>query len=321
MKRLVVHAVIYASSLSALIARADGPSPASGPATPLAQALSGAAKDAFNSALRAIDDRDFEDAYIKFEHAYQLSRDPRVLFNMALCERHLQNYASMRKLLERYRHEAGSAMSADERENVKAALAAIQVLVGTLKVSVNEDAADVAVDGESVGTTPITEPIVVNPGKHTISVHKKGFGPIERVLEVTANSETPLTLTLAPEASPARLVVASDDAASVAIDGRAVAVANFQGPLTPGVHQVRVTERGKVPYVVQVLLRPGETRTLQVTLDDEKSSGAIWPWLVGGAAVAAAAAVGGYFLLQPTDQPAPIQGKWGTVQFGAVVKR
>ena len=62
-------------------------------------------------------------------------------------------------------------------------------------------------------------------------------------------------------------------------------------------------------------LRDDETRSLDVTLENESHGGRVWPWIAGGAVVAIGAAVGGYFLLKPGDQTTPVPaGKSGTFQ-------
>jgi hypothetical protein len=75
-----------------------------------------------------------------------------------------------------------------------------------------------------------------------------------------------------------------------------------------------VTEPGKVSFQSDVELRDGETRTVEVSLQDEKHGGAVWPWIVGGAVVVAGGVVGGYFLFKPSDTttPPPV-GKLGGV--------
>jgi len=109
--------------------------------------------------------------------------------------------------------------------------------------------------------------------------------------------------------------VTSGSEATVSIDGRVAGKARFEGPLDPGVHEVRVSETGWLPYMAHFELRDGETRTMQVTLEREHH-GTILPWVIGGAAVVAGAIVGGYFLSQSSTQNGPpLTGKFGTVTF------
>ena len=117
-----------------------------------------------------------------------------------------------------------------------------------------------------------------------------------------------------------RLVISADDKAIVAVDGRVSEKGRFDEELEAGAHDVRVTEPGKIAYRSGVELRDGETRTVEVTLENEKHGALVWPWIVGGAAVVAGAAVGGYFLFKsqpaaaatPPDQLGSLQlSAWG----------
>jgi hypothetical protein len=117
------------------------------------------------------------------------------------------------------------------------------------------------------------------------------------------------------------LTVSSDPEATISVDGKVVARGRYDGPETPGTHDVSVVETGMRPHKATLDLRAGETRTLDVTLEPEKHA-TVWPWVVGGVALAAGAAVGGYFLFRPQDTngPAPV-GTLGTAyirnSFGA----
>ncbi|HEV3193277.1 MAG TPA: PEGA domain-containing protein [Polyangiaceae bacterium] len=321
MKRSLVSVLLFAWVLAAAPAGAQsaaGHSASTKHQAPLAQALSGPAREAYASAQVLVNNGDYTGAFAKFGQAYDLSKDPRLLFNMAVCARNMHDYARMQNLLVRYQREAGSSMAADDKADVESALATIRTLVGAVKLSVSEAGAAVRVDGQQVGTTPLADPIVLNLGKHTLTVSKGGFQPVEQALEVAGGSETPVALTLVAQRHVARLVVASDEAATVVVDGQAAAKGRFDEQLAPGPHEVHVTEPGKLPYKAQVDLRDGETRSLEVTLENESHGAPIWPWIVGGVVVAAGAAVGGYFLFQPQDQTVGVpDGRSGTVRLSA----
>jgi len=260
---------------------------------------------------------DSSGALAKFAQAYEISKDPRLLFNMAVCGRNLHDYARMQSLLIRYEREAALSMSAKDKADVDGALATIRNLVGAVKVSVSEPAASVAVDGDRVGTSPIEDPIALNLGKHTLSVKKTGFEPVERTLDVAGGSETTLAVTLVVKRQVGRLIVVSDEGATVVVDGRSAAKGRLDEQFEAGPHQVQVTEPARLPFKAQVDLHDGETRSLDVTLEPEKEShgGRVWPWVVGGAAVAVGASIGAYFLFRPQDETLSVpSGRSGTLQ-------
>jgi hypothetical protein len=291
----------------------SAPQPDEDRGRPLRESLNGQAKSAYDSATLLVVNHDFAGALAKFKEAYVASNEPRLLYDMAVCEKNLRHYASMQSLLQRYVREGGWQLSAEDRTTVEAALAAIQSLVATLKITISVDGASVLIDGETVGISPLSDPLAVDLGRHTLTVRKAGFETIERVTDAVGGGEAAISITLTPRTPVSHLTVATDTDASIRIDGQIAGAGRYDGQLSPGTHQVAVTESGKLPYRAEVDLRDGETRTVQVTLESARG-GTLWPWIVGGTALVAGAAVGGYFLFKTHDeQGSPPTGALGTV--------
>jgi hypothetical protein len=274
-------------------------------APPLAESLHGEAKDAYSAAKLLFLNHDYSGALTQFGRAYELAQDPRLLFDMAVCEKNLRHYVRMHALLERYVADPSPLISPESRATAREALAAIQGFVGSLRVAASEGGASVSLDGEPVGVTPLAKPVSVDLGKHVVGVRKAGFAPTETTVEVPGGVEVPVEVHLTPEVHAARLVVSADAAAAIAVDGALAATGRFDRAVAPGAHELSVTEPGRRAYPAQVDLHAGETRTLEVSL--EREAGApVWPWIVGATVVAAGAAVGGYFLFKPKDQAADV---------------
>jgi hypothetical protein len=277
------------------------PADAGGPA-PLAQSLTGLAKEAYTTAQALMQNGDFRGAYAKLSQAYDLEKDPRLLFDMAIAARAFHDYALMQSLLLRYERDGGALLSAEDVVAVDNALAMIRLLVGAVKVSVDQEGAVISLDGASVGTAPLTGPLAVNMGTHRISVDKDGFEPAEKVVDVAGAGEAVLAFTLVRRRQEGRLTVAADPQATVIVDGHEIAGGRFDGRLAAGAHQVRVMQPGKMSYRAEVDLRDGETRTLDVSLESEKRFTG-WPWVVGGVLVTAgAAAVTAAILYRPPER-------------------
>jgi hypothetical protein len=284
---------------------------------PLSESLQGPARDAYGSAKILFNNNDFAGALAKYKQAYDESEDPRLLYDMAICEKSLRHYARMGRDLRDYERIEGAAITSEEKRIVDDALAAINDLVGTVRLDVNEAGSAVSVDGEAVGITPLAQALVLDLGPHKIVVAKDGFGPAEKELEVAGGRETALALVLVPQSHIARLLVSTDPQATVSIDGAVVGKGRFEGQQASGPHEISVTESGMRPFKAEVDLKEGERRTLQVTLESEHRA-VLWPWILGGTALVAGAAVGGYFLLKPSDTVTPIPpGKFAAVTFTA----
>ena len=143
------------------------------------------------------------------------------------------------------------------------------------------------------------------------------FAPFTATLDVAGGNELAVDAKLAPipaTASTAHLVVSSSADATVSLDGKVIATGRLDGPVVPGTHSVRVTAPGKAAFEKDVELAPGDSRTMDVKLEDVRHA-AVWPWVVGGAAVAVAgAAVGGYFLFRSSSPGTLPAGTFGSGQ-------
>jgi hypothetical protein len=286
------------------------PSETAAPA-PLAEALTGNAKDEYAAGRILFQDKDYSGALVKFQHAFDESGDVRLLWNMAVCEKNLRHYAAVLRLLNRYRAEGDARMSEAEHQEVNEVLQTVRSLVSTVHVVVNEAGASLFVDGQPVGTTPLSAPLVVDLGKRTIRASKPGFKDQSIVQEFSGGSETTFNLTLVAEAKSGQLSVIADGGGVIHLDGRVIGEDRFRGPVSPGDHSLRVTADGKRSYAKEFSLAGGESREFHVTL--ESASGGIPAVVWIGASVLAAAGlgVGGYFLFRPA--PAAQQADVGSL--------
>ncbi len=137
-------------------------------ARPLNESLSGMAKAEYEGGRVLYADRDYANAIIKFEKAHELSGDPRLLWNMAVCEKNMRRYARMLRTIRRYQTEAAPLLSADERTQAAEIIKTVETFVSALKLTASEGGADVYVDDDRLGTTPLAEPIMVDLAKRRI---------------------------------------------------------------------------------------------------------------------------------------------------------
>jgi hypothetical protein len=285
---------------------------------PLSKTLTGDAKAAYDAAKLLYEHKDFAGALAKFRQAHAISSDARLLWNMASCEIQQRHYYRAQVLLKRYLSDGPQVLTAQNRDDAEASLKAIQSFVSDARITVSEPAATIAIDGEVVGTSPLDAPVPIDLGAHVVRVQKEGFLPFEATIEASGGDHASVDARLAPmpvaaaAPSPSRLLVTAGELDTVSIDGKVVGRGSFEGALPPGTHELRVTAQGKKTYLAQIELAPSAVRTVQVTL--EKSSAPVWPWIVGGAVVAAGAAVGGYFIFKPGSEREPqTPGSAGTL--------
>jgi hypothetical protein len=306
-------ALLAASVLASVAPVAAAPPPskaaAAGP-KPLAETLTGDAKSAYDSARVLFGDGDFGGALVKFQAAYDKSKDPRLLWNMGACEKNLRHYARTLQLVKRYAAEGGSALTAQDRKDADELVKAIEPLTASLEVQASEPGADVFVDDEKVGQTPLASAVVVDIGTRRVRVVKEGFKESNENVVVGGGPVVAIEAKLERVVHEGRLVVEAKPGDSIAIDGKVVGSNRYEGTLASGGHTLRVTAPGKRPYQNEVLVQDNQLRTIGVTLEaePESSSGGVpaWVWVTGGVVAAAGLSTGAYFLFsqeKPADYP------------------
>jgi hypothetical protein len=312
-----------AASVAAPSAPASGaaaPTAPSASVAPLAESLQGPARADYAGARILYEDGDYAGAYTKLESAYVASKDPRLLWNMAACEKALRHYASVMNLLERYLNEGGGLIGQDERQATRELVETVREFVNELRLDVQPAGVDVYVDGARVATSPLAGPLRVDMGRRKLRFQKAGLVPQEAEMDLAGGKSADLKVQLQVEAHEGTLRIVSDPSAVISVDGHVVGTAQWVGKLPSGPHTVHVSAEGKQPYKTDVVVKDGDTSALHVNLIDEQgppglkaeSSGPLW-WIVGGIALAGAG-VGGYFLLNSGDGPAaPGQGSLGGV--------
>ncbi|HYQ14643.1 MAG TPA: PEGA domain-containing protein [Polyangiaceae bacterium] len=322
MNKLAVALLLGAALASSLPAVAQTPAeegvppPAAAPPEikPLAETLSGEAHDAYESAKLLLQNHDALGAIAKFQRAYALSSDARLLWNIAVCEKELRHYAAASRLVTRYLNEGGALLSEESRNNAAATDRALRAFYSEVTLEGAPSGAHVSVDGQALGDAPLAAPLAVDLGERQLTVELEGYEPFSRRLQVPGVTPITVQVALTRRKQTATLGILTGQAdAVISLDGKVVASDHFQASLPAGRHAVRVTAQHKQTYETSVELAPGSSRTLQIALRDVARP--IWPWVAGGAALLVGATVGGYFLFRKDDAPGAVpHGELGNVQ-------
>lgn len=307
-----------------LLAAPAGAQPARPPAAAasksLSETLTGVAKAEYEGARLLYGDSDFTNALIKFQRAYELSDDPRLLWNVAVCEKNLRRYARTLVALKKYQEKSGSLLRDADRQEALDLEQAVKGFVSRLDLKVNEAGAAVVIDGEAIGTTPLDAPLTVDIGVRTIRVTKRGFKDYERVQRVVGAADVALAVTLEKDLRLGRLTITAGPEDLIALDGKAVGKGRWEGSVRSGGHTLRVSSPGMAPREAEVLVKDGEARSIPVSLTPLPQSGPpTWLWIAGGIALVGGTAAAAALLVEPT----PVQGNLtpGTHQLSAGAAR
>lgn len=180
------------------------------PADPGAVAPSPKVKEAtarFERGLALFDDGDYDAALVEFIRAYDLSPTYKILYNIGKIERVKNDYSSALAHFERYLQEGGTEIAADRRDEVQSEIKVLKDRVAEISIKANVDGAAVYVDGtpvcgarlvdpKCVGTTPLTSPVIVNPGTRKITATKRGYQNADTQVTVAGGDKNIVKLDL-----------------------------------------------------------------------------------------------------------------------------
>jgi hypothetical protein len=284
------------------------------PPPPLADALTGKAKTEYDLGKILYRDGDYAGAMVKFQSAYELSHDGRLLWNVIACEKNLRHYARVLHLLEQYSKETQATATDAEKQEAKDLLEVIKPFVTTVTITVNEPDAVLSVDGEDVGKSPLAAPLTLDMGPRKIKATKPGFKPLERQEKLAGGAALSLDFKLEKEIHEGKLIVDVGPKDAIAIDDKLVATGHWEGVLASGGHTLKVTAPGMRAYQSEVTIADDKTRNVRVALEPIPKGATPWPWIGAGGGVLLGAIIGGYFLFKPK----PSDGIPGTITPGKV---
>jgi hypothetical protein len=285
------------------------PGKAAPPPKPLSSTLTGDAKAQYEAGKILYQDGDFANALVKFQVAYESSRDARLLWNVAACEKNLRRYTLVLAAVERYRREGGDLLSAQDRQDADELEKTIRSLVSSLEVTVNEPGAEIFLDDEKLGTSPLPGPVLIDVGARKLRVTKPGFTSQVLPQQVGGGSVLKLEVKLEKEVHQGKLIVEASPGDAIALDGKLVGTGKWEGVVASGGHTLKVTAPGKSAYQSEVVIQDDKTRRVPITLEAAKGSFPLGIFLAGtGGALAVAGGVVAAILLTRPSQPEPTPG-------------
>jgi hypothetical protein len=186
---------------------------------------------------------------------------------------------------------------------------------GKLSLQVSVPGADVEVDGNPVGTTPLAEPLTLTVGTHALKVSRSGYAEFLDTVKIGTNQTTTLEVELLPFA--AVLDVSSmPPGAEVTIDGKLVGQTPLHVEVDPGERVVRVSTDGYHDGERTLAVQAGEGYKIDLELialppPPRRSDGGgkpvyktWWFWTATGVAAIAATAL----VISATSSGDPLDG-------------
>lgn len=296
---------------------------AQGPLAPSPEARKQASTH-FHRAVSLFEEEAFRAALIEFERAYAIAPDYRLLYNIGRTYIELHDYLHAIQSYERYLADGREGVPAESREQVERDLISLAERVGRLSIHANRDAAEVYVDEQQVGITPLAATVAVNVGRHRVFARAKDGATGETAVDVAGGDLVDVTVELvAPlvtQAPAANTAVAQRRSLStmrwLAISSWALAVPTIATAVATG-----VMAGGKADDFDSALSVKPATDASKKKVSDSKDAAhklALTSDVMTGVSVALA--VTGLLLwLRGDDKPKDVESKavsWG-VGFGS----
>lgn len=156
------------------------------------------AREHFEKGVAAFNDRRFAEAGEEFDAAYRISPAFVVLYNIGQVDVALGRSVEAVDAFEKYLKQGASAVSLERRREVMAEIEKQRARIGTIAVRTFPEGAELRLNAQRVGKTPLVGPLRVNAGRHVVEASLEGHSPQSREVEVTGRAEIALELTLKP---------------------------------------------------------------------------------------------------------------------------
>jgi hypothetical protein len=149
----------------------------------------------FRRGVELYGEADYVGALVEFKRAYAHAPSSAALYNVGEAQYQLQDYAGALKTFTRFLAEFGPAES--HRSEVERTVEVLRSRVGHVSVTTDPPGADVSVDDQPVGKTPLGEPLLLSVGRRKLAASMSGRPTVTRYVEVAAGDEFDVTLPLA----------------------------------------------------------------------------------------------------------------------------
>ncbi len=291
---------------------------------PLRDTLTGDAKTAFERAVNLMQASppNPDGALTEFQKAYELSKDPRLLFNMAIAERDMKRYSRAVELLGRELKEGSESLSDEEKKTAAEVLEGLKQYTAPLTITTNEPGATVLVDGREVGKSPLAEPVTVDVGERTITVRKQDFLDATSKVSISGGTAAKVDLKVEPAVKMGKLIVRGTGAPAIVVyvDGIEAGPAPWEGAAKEGKHSVELRAKGfvtetrtemveyKGTTIIQAAMRPDQGK-VRVETDKETSEIFVDGVLMGKGTWEGTLPTGGHTLLVSRKGYEPFQNE------------
>jgi hypothetical protein len=251
----------------------------------------------FDMAEAANDEGRFAEAEQMLLRAWEKKKTYDVAFALGTAQRNLGRHRDAAEHLAfALKNLPPSELGATQRAIEKELAIAVKE-VGTLRVSVNVPGAEVKIGDRSMGTSPLPDPVYVDPGVVTVTAWMEGYQAATQTLEVSKGASVDAQLTLSRPSRVPAYVVGGAGVLSLVVGGVLVGLSTAKSGEARSLRDGILAAGG---YCIGASRHP-DCGKLEGAVDSSDTMGnaSIVAFGVGAAAVAGAA----LYLLWPARKP------------------
>ena len=258
--------------------------------------------------LRGVDfykEGNFAAALVEFRRANQIAPNYRLLFNLGQTHFELHDYVNALHSFEEYLEQGGGELRPARRAEVEEEIRTLRGRVAALTIRSNLSGSELVIDDAPSGSLPLSGPVLISAGRHTLSVRKNGAVQASRVVEVSGGDSATVELSAkAPE--PASPLPSTEPVAGVVARSSRLSTAFWVSLTCASVLAVGTATTGVLALNAQDDLErrlsayPGSLADIDNARTKVKRTALITD-ILGGAAIAATALTVAFALWKPVD--------------------
>ena len=142
------------------------------------------AKLLFESGMQKLNENRIAEAAEDFKRSFDEYPSSSSLYNLSICDAMLGRDGDAWVRFKTLRSSFADRLGPEQLKAVNDRMAELKERLPTLRVVSIPEGADVVVDGEDAGKTPIDAPMTMPPGAHRLEVSLQGFETVRRTVEI-----------------------------------------------------------------------------------------------------------------------------------------
>jgi hypothetical protein len=179
------------------------------PTQAIAQESANDANPQYRKAFDALAQKDWSEARRLLLPLWQKAQTWDVAAGLGQAEFLLQNYAAGATYTAFALANVPPKEKTKTAERLRAALAEMKEAVATVHIAVNEDGAEILVEDQPVGTSPLAREVYLNPGTHVLQARLEGGVPSRKRLVVEAGKTYEVALSVEKPRHGSEVAIAS----------------------------------------------------------------------------------------------------------------